>query len=187
MGLPPGVVISSALGEHGGHVLGDRNSAVGANSRGLGRRRDDQPRRIPRRHSERRVVEQGRRLQSRLGQCPETGWAAGRICQRRVEVGIFTSILNRTLLGSTSTPPGISGPALVSCICREVELPDSTQATWPQRSTRCPQADPSAASDVAVVKPDESQEAYRRRRGRSRSVLSMMTVAFWSGRQVARY
>jgi hypothetical protein len=28
--------------------------------------------------------------------------------------------------------------------------------------------------------PDESQEAYRRRRGRSRSVFSMMTVAFWS-------
>ena len=29
-------LISSALGKHGGHVLGDRNSAVGANSRGLG-------------------------------------------------------------------------------------------------------------------------------------------------------
>ena len=28
-------VISSALGEHGGHVLGDHNSAAGANSRAL--------------------------------------------------------------------------------------------------------------------------------------------------------
>jgi GNAT superfamily N-acetyltransferase len=32
---------------------------------------------------------------------------------------------------------GFSGPTLVSSICRQVDLPDSSQATWPQRSTRC--------------------------------------------------
>jgi hypothetical protein len=147
---------------------------------GCGRRRADQPRRIPRRHSERRVVEQGQRLESRLGQCPEPGWAAGRIRQRRLgrrgsrvpgghhdprqatntagsvvsscgrpprtpkppAASGFTSTLNRTLLGSNPEACGFQRPTPVSSICRQVELPDGSQAT-------CPHARPAAPKGTA--------------------------------------
>ena len=50
----------------------------------------------------------------------------------------FTSTLNRTLLGSNPEACGFQRPTPVSSICRQVELPDSSQATWPHARPAAP-------------------------------------------------